>query len=100
MSAEENKALVRRFYAEIDRGNIEIVDELVDENYIDHNPPPFPLPPGRAGVKEAFRIFQKATPGFTGSKTRLRKAIALLRGSLPLANTMVISLELRAPATT
>ena len=64
MSAEENKALVRRFYAEIDRGNIEIVDELVDENYIDHNPPPFPLPPGRAGVKEAFRIFQKATPGF------------------------------------
>jgi len=64
MSAEENKALVRRFFAEIDKGNIEIVDELVDENYIDHNPPPFPLPPGRAGVKEAFRIFQKATPGF------------------------------------
>ena len=64
MSADENKALVRRFYAEIDRGNIEIVDELVDENYVDHNPPPFQLPPGRAGVKEAFRIFQNATPGF------------------------------------
>src|ERR1043165_428197 len=64
MSAEANKALVRRFYAEIDRGNIGIVDELVDEHYVDHNPPPFPLPPGREGVKEAFRIFQKATPGF------------------------------------
>jgi predicted ester cyclase len=64
MSAEENKALVRRFYAEIDKGNIAIVDELVDENYVDHNPPPFHLPPGRDGVREAFRIFQKATPGF------------------------------------
>ena len=64
MSAEANKALVRRFYAEIDRGNIGIVDELVDEHYVDHNPPPFPLPPGREGVKEAFRIFQKATPGY------------------------------------
>ena len=64
MSVDASKALVRRFYAEIDKGNIEIIDELVGENYIDHNPPPFPLPPGREGVKEAFRIFQKATPGF------------------------------------
>jgi len=64
MSVDANKALVRRFYTEIDKGNIEIIDELVGENYIDHNPPPFPLPPGREGVKEAFRIFQKATPGF------------------------------------
>jgi predicted ester cyclase len=64
MSAEANKALIRRFYTEIDKGNIEIVDELVDENYVDHNPPPFPLPAGREGVKKAFRIFQEATPGF------------------------------------
>lgn len=63
MSTEANKALVRRFYTEIDKGNIAIVDELVDEHYVDHNPPPFPLPPGREGVKEAFRIFQQATPG-------------------------------------
>ncbi len=64
MSAEANKALVRRFYTEINNGNIEIIDELIDENYIDHNPPPFQLPPGREGVKQAFRIFQIATPGF------------------------------------
>ena len=63
MSVEENKALVKRFYAEIDRGNIDIIDELVDENYLDHNPPPFPVPPGREGVKESFRIFKEATPG-------------------------------------
>ena len=63
MSTEANKALVRRFYTEIDKGNIAILDELVDEHYIDHNPPPFPLPLGREGIKEAFRIFQQATPG-------------------------------------
>jgi predicted ester cyclase len=64
MSTEANKALVQRFYAEIDKGNIGIIDELVDDHYVDHNPPPFPLPPGREGVKQAFRIFQKATPGY------------------------------------
>src|SRR4051794_35430025 len=65
MSTEENKALVRRFYEEIDKGNINILDELVAENYIDHSPPPFPgLASGREGVKQAFRIFQQATPGY------------------------------------
>jgi len=63
-SAETNKALVRRFYEEIDRGNIGILDELVAEDYIDHSPPPIPnLAPGREGLKQAFRIFQQATPG-------------------------------------
>ena len=64
MSVEENKALVRRFYAEIDAGNIDAMDELVAEDYIDHNPPPFPgLASGREGLKQAFEIFWKATPG-------------------------------------
>lgn len=63
-SAEANKALVRRFYEEIDKGNIDILDELVAEDYNDHSPPPLPgLPGGRAGLKDAFRIFAKATPG-------------------------------------
>ena len=65
MSAEENKALVRRFYEEIDKGNIEILDELVAEDYADHNPPPLPgLAPGREGLKQAFKIFWDATPGY------------------------------------
>lgn len=65
MSADANKALVRRFYAEIDKGRLEAMDELVAEDYIDHNPPPFPgLRPGREGVKQAFKIFWEATPGY------------------------------------
>lgn len=65
MSTAENKALVRRFYEEIDKGNIDVLDELVAEDYMDHNPPPFPdLAPGREGLKQAFRMFLKATPGY------------------------------------
>ena len=64
MSTEENKALVRRFYEEIDKGNLEAMDELVGEDYLDHNPPPFPgLASGREGLKQAFKIFWEATPG-------------------------------------
>jgi steroid delta-isomerase-like uncharacterized protein len=65
MSPEENKALVRRFYQEIDKGNIDAMDEMVAEDYIDHSPPPFPnLASGREGLKQSFKIFWEATPGY------------------------------------
>jgi steroid delta-isomerase-like uncharacterized protein len=61
---ESNKALVRTFYEEIDKGNLAAMDELVSEDYINHHPPPFPaLAPGREGLKQAFQIFWEATPG-------------------------------------
>jgi predicted ester cyclase len=64
VSGEENKALVRRFYAEIDAGNIDAMDDLVAVDYVDHSPPPFPdLGSGREGLKQSFRIFWEATPG-------------------------------------
>ena len=62
---EGNKALVRRFYEEIDNGNLAAMDELVAVDYLDHSPPPFPgLARGREGVKQAFQIFWTATPGY------------------------------------
>ena len=64
MTPEENKALVRRFYEEIDAGNMAAMDDLVAEDYVNHHPPPFPgLPAGREGLKQAFQIFWDATPG-------------------------------------
>jgi predicted ester cyclase len=55
---------VRRFYVEIDKGNIAAMDELVGEHYTNHDPAPFPgSPPGRAGLKHAFEQFWRATPG-------------------------------------
>lgn len=62
MSAELNKALVRRWFAEIDRGNLAIIDELLPVDYIDHNPPLPDLPPGREGVRESARQLRAAFP--------------------------------------
>jgi ketosteroid isomerase-like protein len=57
---EANKALVRRFYEQIDKGNLDAMDELVDPDYLDHNPPPFPgLSLGRDGLKRAFKCVSK-----------------------------------------
>jgi predicted ester cyclase len=41
---------------QIDKGNLDAMDELVAEDYIDHSPPPFP------GLKQAFHLFWDATP--------------------------------------
>ena len=49
MSPEENKALVRRWFAETDKGNLAIIDELLPPEYLDHNPPIPGLPRGREG---------------------------------------------------
>jgi steroid delta-isomerase-like uncharacterized protein len=64
MSAQENKALVRRFYEEIDAGNLEAMNELVSDEYVNHDPFPFPgLAHGKEGLMQAFQIFWNATPG-------------------------------------
>jgi len=61
---DDNKALVRRFYAEIDAGNLAAMDELVSTEFVDHDPPPIPgLPAGLTGLKVAFEVFLRSTPG-------------------------------------
>jgi predicted ester cyclase len=64
MTPDESKALVRRFYEEIDKGNIDAMDQFVAEDYVDHNPAPFVAATGLEGLKQSFRIFEKATPGY------------------------------------
>jgi predicted ester cyclase len=36
MSTEANKALVRRMFAELNQGNLNIIDELVAPDYVEH----------------------------------------------------------------
>ena len=60
--SEENKALVRRWFAELDKGNWQIVDDLIAVDYIDHNPPLPDMAPGREGVKQANAILRAAFP--------------------------------------
>jgi predicted ester cyclase len=62
MSIEENKALVRRWWEETDKGNNAIVDELCAPDYIDHSPPLPGMGPGRAGVHNANAALRAAFP--------------------------------------
>ena len=62
MSIEENKAIVLRWFGELDRGNLDVVDELIADEYVDHNPALPNLPPGREGVRQYVRILKQAFP--------------------------------------
>jgi steroid delta-isomerase-like uncharacterized protein len=62
MSAEENKALVRRFVDEVQsRGNVDAVDEFCSPEFVNHSAPPG-LPPDREGVKIVTAMFRAAFP--------------------------------------
>jgi steroid delta-isomerase-like uncharacterized protein len=62
MSPNEHKAIVRRWFEETDRGNLDIIDELCAANYIDHAPPLPGMPGGSAGVREANQQLRAAFP--------------------------------------
>jgi steroid delta-isomerase-like uncharacterized protein len=65
VSLEENKAIVLRWFAELDRGNLDIVDELIADDYVDHNPALPNLASGREGVRQYVRILKAAFPDAT-----------------------------------
>jgi steroid delta-isomerase-like uncharacterized protein len=62
MTPEENKAIVRRWFAETDRGNSGIVDELCAPDYVDHSPPLPGMPAGSTGVRRANELLRAAFP--------------------------------------
>ncbi len=62
-TAEENKALFRRFMEEVaNQGNIDAVDELVAPDAVEHEELPPGTPPGREGVKHFFALLRNAFP--------------------------------------
>ncbi len=60
MSGEDNKAVVRRVYDELNKGNMAIADELIAEDYAQHSI--LPVPQGRKGFKEFFASFGRSFP--------------------------------------
>jgi predicted ester cyclase len=61
--AEVNKDVIRTLMAEVDRGNLGVVDAVYSPDYVDHSPSPGrSLAPGREGVRQAFLLFQRAFP--------------------------------------
>ena len=64
---EANKEIIRKYFKAIDeegkRGNAEILNEFLAEDFIEHDPAPG-IPPTRDGWKQLFKMFAEATPGY------------------------------------
>jgi predicted ester cyclase len=62
MTPEENKLFIQRFVEEtIDRKNLDAIDELVAENFVEHVPFPH-QGPEREGLRYALDVFLSAFP--------------------------------------
>jgi steroid delta-isomerase-like uncharacterized protein len=62
MSAAESKAIVRRFWGVWEEGNIDLVDELLAPDYVNHTPASPDQPTGPEGVKGVVTMFRSAMP--------------------------------------
>ena len=74
MSAEQNKALARRLVGEvINQGNISVVDELLNPDFVEHEELPPGIPPGREAPKALFAMLRS---GFPDIKATIEHLIA------------------------
>ena len=59
--ADDAKTLLHRFYGEVSAGNLGVIDELVADDFVEHEE--FPgLEPTKEGVKQFFAMFRAAYP--------------------------------------
>ena len=62
MSSEENKAKTRRFMEEVlNKGNMQVVDELIAPKFVEHDPFPGQAP-GVEDLKQAMVALRQAFP--------------------------------------
>ena len=64
MSAEENKAVVRRFFDELNRGNVSALDDLLNDQYTGHFTG-VPVPMNRQGLKQFVDLSAGPFPDFS-----------------------------------
>lgn len=70
--AEDNKAIVRRFYEEVfNQGREEVIDEIISPDYVDYGHEP----PGR-GTEGAKQDFRGATSVFSNTHYTIDELIA------------------------
>jgi predicted ester cyclase len=55
MSTDDNKRIVRRFYDEVmSGGNVDVLAEVMDENFVDHGEALFGSPQGRETLRQGI----------------------------------------------
>jgi steroid delta-isomerase-like uncharacterized protein len=63
--SEENKALVRRFFEEVwNKGNMSVIDEIIDSDFVQHDPAEPEEMRGPEGVRQFVQTNRSAFPDF------------------------------------
>jgi len=63
--SEKNKAIDARITLEaFNQGRLDVIDEVISADFLDHSQLPPGLPPGREGVKALARALRSAFPDF------------------------------------
>lgn len=63
MSTEANKAILVQLYDEVfNKGNLQLADQLIADDAIEHDPNGQPAPPGPAGLKAVVTMLRAAFP--------------------------------------
>lgn len=63
MTTEENKEIVRRFYEEVmNEGNVAVLDEVMDEDFVDHGEALFGSPRGRETIRQSIVMTHDILP--------------------------------------
>lgn len=74
MDIERNKAIVERYYGELNRGNLSIIDELIDDDYVAHDPN---LPPEmREGIRNVTLTVERSRTAIPDQRIELDDVIA------------------------
>lgn len=80
------QAVMRRIYAEVfTQGNVDLIDKLMDEDFVEHEDVPPGIPPGREASKAMIAMMRSAFPDFRADVDELlqdgNKVIARARFS-------------------
>lgn len=71
-SADAHKELVRRIYDAFATGSVDLLDDVVDQGFVDHDPMPGQAP-GLPGLKQAVGLFRA---GFPDGKMIINELVA------------------------
>lgn len=57
--SDANKEVARRLYAQLNKGDLSVVDEVISDDFVEHEVMPG-LEPTKAGVRQLFEMFHTA----------------------------------------
>ena len=85
--SEQNKDLFRRMVDEVfAQGKVDVINELIEPNWVDHNPIPG-QEPGPEGMKKLVVMFRDAFPDLTSNVDLLMAEGDLVAGRMTTSGT-------------